>query len=193
MIFYIHGFNSLSTGSKKIEDFSKFLGQEVIPLDYDSCKHYEENITNMTLKIVDSALNGYGHCKDKYNEDIFIGTSLGGFYAANLASIFNGTAIMLNPALNPKETLHKYIGIQKNYTTGMISEFKQEHVNSYKNICIPKHSYFILNTGDEVISSFETIEKIDGKYKYVLFPGGTHRFEDVEEASVYIKLYLESL
>jgi predicted esterase YcpF (UPF0227 family) len=192
MIFYIHGFNSLSTGSKKIEDFSKFLEQEVIPLDYNSCESYVENIFNMSMKIIEKSQKLFIN-NNKYEENIFIGTSLGGFYAANLASIFNGVAIMLNPAINPKETLEKYIGEQKNYTTGIVSKFTQEHVNSYINIRIPKNAYIILNAGDEVISSFDTIKKIDGKHKYIVFPGGTHRFEDVEEVSTYIKLYLDSL
>lgn len=184
MIFYIHGFNSLSTGSKKIEDFSKFLGQQVIPLDYNSCNNYEDNMFEISKIITQSY---------KYEQNIFIGTSLGGFYAANLASRFKGIAIMLNPAINPKETLEKYIGEQKNYTTGINSEFTQEHVDSYVDIEIPKYSYIILNAGDEVISSFETIEKIKEKHKYIVFPGGSHRFEDVEEVSSYIKSYLDSL
>lgn len=177
MVFYIHGFNSLATGSKKITDFSRFLGMTVTPLDYESGNFYDNNIEKM-IKVINKFKNQEPH--------IFIGTSLGGFYAANLATIFNGTAIMLNPAINPSQTLQKYLGINENYTTFQTYTLVEEKVNSYPDIRIPEKTLVLLNEGDEVISSLDTISFLDNKYRYVLFPGGNHRFDALEEASNYI-------
>lgn len=181
MVFYIHGFNSMATGSQKITKFSTYLGATVIPLDYESCDFYQNNIDKMS-KVIN---------KFKDEQHIFIGTSLGGFYAAHLATIFNGISIMLNPAINPAKTLHKYIGENINYTTLVPCILLKEHIASYPQINIPEKSLFLLNEGDEVISSLDTIDFINNKHKYILFSGGTHRFESVEEASSNILDYLD--
>jgi hypothetical protein len=178
MIFYIHGFNSLSTGSKKITDFSKFLNKEVRPLDYNSFDTFENNFNKLISET------------KEFDEKIFIGTSLGGFYASMLAFYYESIAIMLNPAVEPNKTLKQLLGEHYNYTTGEKGVLMEETVNSYPSILIPKKEYIILNAGDEVIPIEKTIKHIKDK-NYIVFPGGGHRFEDVEEISRYIKEYLD--
>lgn len=179
MIFYIHGFNSKSSGNQKIDDFTTFLEREVKPLDYDSSASFLSNFNKLKEDV------------KNYKEKIFIGTSLGAFYASLLAKEYSGTAIMINPAIEPNKQLLKHVGYIENFTTKEKTFFSEETALSYPEIQYSEKTFIILNAGDEVINSFETIEKIQGK-NYILFPNGSHRIENVEEISSYIKEWITS-
>ena len=178
MIYYIHGFNSLSTGNEKIDLLEKLLNKSIKPLDYVSGDTFENNFKLLISKI-----------KDK--NPIFIGTSLGGFFAAMLARHMNGTAIMVNPAIDPKNTLLNYIGPQKNFKTGEKYFFKKDIPNSYPDILIPKKSLLLLDKGDEIINYKKTYESIGGLCsEKIIFEGGNHRFQHWKESKGFLIKYI---
>jgi len=189
MIFYIHGFNSHSTGHNKIKILSKILGEEVYPLNYASKDKYEENILTLKDQINKFNSTTRGNSIGGFFKNTFIGTSLGAFYSAMLAKEMNDTAVLVNPAIEPGKTISKYVGPQVNFKTGEKYEFKQAVADSYpEKILIPDNTLLLLDSEDEVIDSMDTKDKISKKVtRTVIYNGGAHRFEHWEESTKDIK------
>lgn len=72
--------------------------------------------------------------KDEMNTDgiiCLIGTSLGGFYARYLASVYKLRAILINPVLNPSGHMKKYVGMNlTNFKTGNEFVFTEQDVKT---------------------------------------------------------------
>lgn len=184
MIFYIHGFNSLATGNPKIQEVENFTGEKVIPLDYVSGDDYSSNISLMRSVVLKNML--FDNVTDKETL-VFLGTSLGGYYAAMLASLFKGKAVMLNPALYPSIQLKHFLGENINFSTQEKYVLREKVVESYPSIEIPEKVIFFINKNDELIPSEETVSFVENKYDYVLFPDGGHRFDSLEKVLVILK------
>jgi len=70
-----------------------------------------------------------------YDERIIVaGTSLGGFYALYLATVFDLPALLINPATNPAESLKSRIGTHTNYKTGEEFELTSEHIKRFAEL-----------------------------------------------------------
>ena len=101
-IFYLHGFNSGPHQSDKTKALEKF--GEVKLLEYDTFSDRE----SILQSLVDQASSSI---EDWFDEDpVFIGTSLGGYYAASLGKHFCCPSVLLNPATDPYKTLKAHEG-----------------------------------------------------------------------------------
>ena len=113
---------------------------------------------NELLDNIDSMLLDDMHEK---SEIFFVGTSLGAWYASNLAHLYGVHAVLINPCYNPKESLAKYEVDQKildNY-------FFDIHFSSVQKVFI--------GTADEVID-FTNVDFNGADVTYV--EGADHRF-----------------
>lgn len=191
MFIYLHGFNSaFNPESEKIAELSKV--DEVVGFNYDSFAN--------AFDIFDDLEKQFRLLRESKSESefVFVGTSLGGFWAAQLANHFGEPSIIINPSVNPYLGLAKYVGVRlKNYQTSEERILTQLEVDSYKDGHLDFHSIpryklvplLLLDMGDEVIDSAETARLLEPLPK-VEFQGGSHRFDHIKEAIPNIKQYL---
>lgn len=101
MIVYFHGYGS-SPNSDKVsrlkqeEDFNVYA----FNIDIDP-----EVATKQLTENIDMALMEDLH---RPEELVFVGTSLGGWWAARMASLYKCKAVIINPSINPGVSLEKY-------------------------------------------------------------------------------------
>ena len=86
---------------------------------------YPSNDPDRAIEIISGVVDEHYTGKTKL---MFIGASLGGYYAQYLGRKFNAKIVLINPALNPAETLSNYIGENANYYT------KETYILTPKNI-----------------------------------------------------------
>ena len=97
--FYLHGFNSDADRSSDKVQILQTIG-EVILLSYDSFATYD----NILRSLIDSVQ------VEPHENPVFVGTSLGGFYAAELGKHYGLPSVLINPAWNPCEVLAEFVG-----------------------------------------------------------------------------------
>lgn len=179
---YLHGFNSaFDPSSEKIKHLET-LGR-VTGITYNTFGTYDEIFDELWSQI-------------EYSDDlVFVGTSLGGFWAAEMAREFHTPSIIINPCIDPYKMLRKYVGIeQTNYHTSEVNTLLDSTVDTYLELCVHgrEFTYFplvLLDMGDEVIDSFETREALEG-FPMIHYAEGSHRFDHMHDALEEINKYL---
>lgn len=177
-IVYIHGFMSAGKGGK-----------------YEALKRrYRKGFNIMSPSFSDSVaeteleLNLLMETEEMNTEGIIclIGTSLGGFYARYLASIYKLRAILINPVLNPSTHMKKYIDMKlTNYKTGNEFIFSQEDVDTLISMenkireNSDEDSVFlpVLANQDDVIDKSEVEKKFDD----IIYIDDDHQFNNAFE------------
>ena len=193
-LIYLHGFNSASVDDKgklapnkiKLQLLSKLCAEHDFTftapnLDYRNPLGIVKQLTEVAEELDVHA---------SFCDMTFIGTSLGGFMAEILAQETLTGAIMINPAINPSQSLMRSIGNCKNYVTGEKYTWTQENCDAFKALEQKSTGKFldgiprtvILDLGDETLDADETIKKYEGRVKFKIFEGGSHRFDHMEEA-----------
>jgi predicted esterase YcpF (UPF0227 family) len=130
------------------------------------------------------------------DDTVLVGTSLGAFYAAEVSRLVGLPAVLINPCVNPGTSLRKYVNqLHKNFVTGVESFFSDNTLSTYGDEVIrPYHRIkplVLLDRGDEIIDATETFRFMKRTYDIdaVMFEGGSHRFDHMDEALEYIKAY----
>ncbi len=115
-----------------------------------------------------------------------IGTSLGGFYARYLASIYKLRAILINPVLNPSAHMKKYIGTKlTNFKTEKEFVFTQHDVNALESMereirdNIDEDSVYlpVIANDDDVIDK-NIVEK---EFNNIIYIDDDHQFNSAFE------------
>lgn len=193
MIIYLHGFNSTGNSAKgKI--LQAALGSKIS--FYTPTYHYEPEQAITGLKTyIHEVLKQHSENEPR----MIIGSSLGGFYAQYLARQFRGfKAVLINPALGPVSTLQKYLGINENFYTGEKYILQQCHLDQLKQYLVEspcnKNSKIIptlvlLDQADEIIDYHFAYENYIPCSRVILFPGGDHQFQHLNEAIPVIKKF----
>lgn len=122
MIVYLHGFNSAgSVDNDKVIELQKI--EDVHIVTYDTFSSATE-ILDYLIEEVDDIV-----------DPVFIGTSLGGFFAAQLAKVFGAPSVLINPAFMPEINLKEAVGVpQMNYVTGETKTLSQLALDSYAEL-----------------------------------------------------------
>jgi predicted esterase YcpF (UPF0227 family) len=114
--------------------------------------------------------------------DFIVGTSLGGLYAAEVSFHMSLPAILINPSVEPYDTLPIYIGEHNNFVTGDKILFTKELAESYpKNILLYNNHLIFLAMKDELIDAERTKQILfKNNYEYVTDNNADHRWECFE-------------
>ena len=100
-IFYFHGFAS-SADSTKAKVFDDFIKKKF--------PNVHLHIPNIDNSIEKSFIQLETLVEENAGDKLFIGSSLGGFYASYFAEKFDSKAVLINPASNPYLGMEMYLG-----------------------------------------------------------------------------------
>lgn len=159
LIVYFHGFGSNSKTPKVAALTAAFPNDTVVAFDIDIDTNISLGSYDLTNKIDDALIAELHSIK----EVIFVGTSLGAWYAGTLARIYDVRCILINPSFNPAETLKKYnisADIREGYIPLDPAGLKAEY-------------FFALH--DEVIDNSLMIPKLKN---VTIVKNADHRFND---------------
>lgn len=182
---YLHGFNSDADESSDKVMSLKTIG-DVVLFSYDSFDTYD-NI----MKHLEGAISEFCH-----ENAAVIGTSLGGFYAAELGKRMGYPSIMINPAWKPYEVLSSLCGqTLTNYKNGTVRTLDRETLETYAGRSFDQNREILplvlIDEGDELLDSKETFEYFTRmNCPIAIFEGGSHRFEHMKEALDPIQDYM---
>jgi len=166
MIFYVHGFNSCAARNRdKVQELARLLGEEVTLLDYPSNERAENIFGMLKMQIEEHATAPH----------LFIGSSMGGFWAERLGQVHERPAVLFNPCFKPTYFLEPFIGEIKHFCTGEYWDFTRELLDSYApfettEIDIPRLVFTA--TGDDLIPSGKVKEHYAGICQVVEIDGG---------------------
>jgi pimeloyl-ACP methyl ester carboxylesterase len=155
-IFYFHGLNS-SPNTDKVtrlkEHFSDVYAFQIDPDPAVSLPYLRAEITKVLTEYPDES-------------PIFVGTSLGGWYASELGREFKSSVVAINPSYAPQRTLPK-LGISP------------EICAQYHDMAYPAGAKYFIGKQDEVIDFTPIKDRLDG-LGAVWVEGAGHRFNGAE-------------
>ncbi len=176
-VIYFHGYGSTPESSKVDmlrEELSSDYSVHAFPIDIDPDKaHLEltEQIDNLLLEDM--------HSDDKV---LFVGTSLGGWWASKLGVLYGISAIVINPPEKPSESLSKY-GEPETITS------------KYEDFTVGEDNVYFFAEEDSVIDNLELRKRIaTAGLPVFIVKGATHRFngKDFSMAISVLKNMIES-
>ncbi|TKB47201.1 YqiA/YcfP family alpha/beta fold hydrolase [Thalassotalea mangrovi] len=170
-VLFIHGFNS-SPRSLKAEKAREYFQQNFANIEFH-CPQLESTpdaAMQQLLAIVDSRPG---------SEWLFIGSSLGGYFATYLAEQLNAKAVLVNPAVRPFELLQGVLGEHTNPYTAETYLVTSAHLQSLREYFVsinhPENFLVMVQTGDEVLDYRQAVEKYQ-QCQMIVQQGGDHSF-----------------
>lgn len=155
-ILYVHGYKAkFDINSPKNQSLSKIGTVYGIDIDFNDTYDY------IIQQLIDAL--------SKYDIDLIVGTSMGGYLANMLGTSTGIPFVMINPAIDPKGALTKY-------------NHSKEVIDSYDPISYNAAGLLLLDLGDDVIDPHETIEYFYRSYETHTFEDGSHRFDHMDES-----------
>lgn len=185
-IIYFHGFKS-SSNSSKAKSLTKFIQEDakktkiIIPDLNDNFKEAYAQI-NALINSIDTSI-------------VFVGSSLGGYYATYFSQIHNVKAVLINPAIPPLKDFDMYLGDNENYANGNKFHICKEDIKfirsiSQKNLSNPEHIMVLLESGDEVLEYKNSASYFSGAHIDILY-GGDHSYTSFKTKFNKIYNFLE--
>ena len=181
MIIYIHGFGGSGEGNKATILRKLFSSHRFIA---PSLPYVPKLAINTLKELISTFIE---------NEHVYlIGSSLGGYYTIYLADYFNIPAVLINPSVNPTNTLKQSLGYAPNFfdnsnfqwTTNHLEMLKEYEVNNIKtNIYI-----LLTQKGDELLNYKEAVEKLENS-KMIIEDGGNHGYVGIHRHIDTIKQF----
>lgn len=112
---------------------------------------------------------------------IFVGSSLGGFYARYLATKWDGICIAVNPAVSPAASLEPYIDTVQGYYDNRFS-WKKEYCDTLKEMEkhltteeLGWHNHLFVTKDDDICPPAEILKAIQRHKWCQIFEDGGHR------------------
>lgn len=180
---YIHGFGGSGQGRKAcaFRDHYKLLEK---PFVAPSLSH----IPDLAVSTLEELIASYE------NRVSLIGSSLGGYYALYLSRKYNLKAVLLNPAVNPIDTVSGILKKNPAYYKGYNFILKEEHITmleKYKTkLEKPKNILTLLQTGDELLD-YKEAQTLLKETNLIIEQGGSHFFDNLENRFETIDKFLE--
>ena len=183
MILYLHGFRSSPQSMK-----ARLMGERMAALGRAAeyvCPQLPAS-PRLAMELALSLVDGV-----PARELAVVGSSLGGYYATWLAERLGCRAVLLNPAIVPRQDLQKHVGVTTQFHSDQPFEFKREYIEELRALAVPQISkperYFLLAcTGDEVLDYRDMVAHYRGARQHVI-QGSDH---GISEFSDYINAVL---
>lgn len=171
-IIYIHGFLGSGKGTKAriFREYFKNAGVRFIApsLSY---------VPDLAVFTLEELIENYG------GRVGLIGSSLGGFYAIYLSEKYNLKTALINPAIEPSQSLRRALGRVSTFYDNSYFEWKTKHLDTLKSyqVEIDKPSNFLLlaQKGDELLDYSQATTKL-AKSTIILEEYGSHRFDGID-------------
>jgi uncharacterized protein len=173
-VLYCHGFASNFDPTKpKIRALERVAPVRGVTVDY--------------ARPPFEAFNAYLDALRGAERPLIVGTSLGGFFAAWIGSELNLPFIAINPAIRPGRSLRAYLGEGVTHF-GAPFRLTEEVVDGYRDLSFRTDGpgRVVLDMGDEMIRSRDTLLAVCDELPVLTFPGGSHRFDHMEELVSYL-------
>lgn len=185
MIIYLHGFNSTGKSAK-----GRFLKEnlEAIPVLTPTYHHDPQ----LAMSYLENLVRDYLESEPKL---MLAGASLGGYYAQYLAHRFRLKMVLINPALMPLTTLHKYLGENTNFYTGETYNLTQRHLDALLELDVPSPcvesipTLLLVDKGDEVINYHTAVTRYQDCAQIMMFEDGDHQFQHMAESLSTIQAF----
>lgn len=172
-IVYLHGFGSVGSGPKYDALVAAFGADNVISPDLP-------NDPNDVESIIDDIVRSIGDFPV-----MFVGTSLGGFWANYAAQKWDAQCILVNPSLTPSITMASRIGKPiTNYQTGAVIDILPKYIDDFKlrELYISDNTNgalinLIVAADDDVIPYKDTLASMPYTASTLIAADGGHRFD----------------
>ena len=183
MIVYLHGLNSSSQSHKAALLREALAPEQLLAPDYPAHRP-NEAVAELTAQM--QKLTGQG------GVPMLIGSSMGAFYGQFLARQFPVSHLfMINPALKPWELLPSFVDVPMTTANGEAYRLSADVIESTRAYGMERPcegeddgvpTTLFLDQGDEVIDYriAEALYRDCGRL--LLYPGGDHAFQHMEEA-----------
>jgi len=187
IIFVLHGFQG-ATPNRKTEVLRKYAKPHiVVGLNYGYNPHVAKDYL---ISQIEAAC--WFH---NTRECVFLGTSLGAFWAKFLAIECMRSAILINPALDPVRSLKPHVGVCNNVVTNgafvLSNDDVGKHANYYNNDW-EAPLLILLDRGDELLDYAVTLARFVGVQKCIVYEDGDHSFAHLKEALPDILKFMET-
>lgn len=156
--------------------------ENVVAVDYDS-SNLSEAIDQIEEQIKDL----------KDGELVFVGSSLGGYFARFLAEKYHSKSILINPSTD----VNQLRGLNKKqiiFHSNKKYKLKEKAINSLvkysTNYCSKFGILILLDEGDNVIDFKDTYNKYRNSALIFTFSNGSHRFDHMKEAKREIDQFI---
>ncbi|OIO74259.1 MAG: hypothetical protein AUJ57_02625 [Zetaproteobacteria bacterium CG1_02_53_45] len=184
MLIFIHGFNSSGNSDKAVHLKTVFSELAVLT---PTCPHTPDDAIALLSQLIEDGRRAGKNIA-------VIGSSLGGFYAVWLAHRYKLASVLINPLVEQTLLRHE-IGPQQNYYTNEPYEWTSEQCDQLDRMAVNPGALAIrplllLDEGDELLDSRMAAAHFDGLAETHLFPGGSHRFEHMDQALPLIRAYI---
>jgi predicted esterase YcpF (UPF0227 family) len=174
-IYYCHGFASHFDSNKdKVRALNVAAIVDGNTVDYTLPPH----------KVFESFQKAMS-ARRKY---LFVGTSMGGFFAAWLGTELGFPYVAINPAVTPSHSLRKYIGAGVTHY-GTRFTLREETVEAYSALQfrMDGQGLVALDMGDKVIDPQKTLQVVGDTSPVLAFQGGSHRFDHMNRLATIIR------
>jgi len=165
MILYLHGFRSSPQSMK-----ARLMGERMAALGCGAeyvCPQLPAS-PKLAMELALSLVDGVPAA-----QLAVVGSSLGGYYATWLAERLGCRAVLLNPAIVPRQDLQKHVGVTTQYHSDEPFEFKPEYIDELRaldvaHISQPERYFLIAATGDEVLDYRDMVAHYQGARQHVI-------------------------
>ena len=170
-ILYFHGFKS-SSKSSKAQSLKNFIAKntkntKIIIPDLDDNFQNAHNQIEELIRLSGSNI-------------VFMGSSLGGYYASYFSQKLKKKAVLINPAVHPLKDFEVHLGENENYSSGKKFNISSKEISfvrtlSYKKLLTPNDLLILLESGDEILKYNKSASYFSGAYIDIAF-GGNHSY-----------------
>ncbi len=185
-ILYFHGFASSSDSDKAkiIKSHISKISKKIKIFTPDLSNNFKE-ANNEIRKLID----------ENEKDFVFMGSSLGGYYANFFGNINKSKVILINPAIPPLNGFEEYLGENENYSTGEKFIVTKEDIKFLRSLVTKKfnnkkNTLVFLESGDEVLNYIETAKYFLGSSIDITF-GGSHSYESITNKLKKIVRFIE--
>jgi predicted esterase YcpF (UPF0227 family) len=189
MIVYLHGFSSAATSNK-----ANTLKQALKPIPF-FIADYPSHQPHAAIQTIESYIDQL-RAQQHLSCVMLIGSSLGGYYAQYLGATLESVrkVVLINPSLQPRNTLRSYIGPNLNSVTGKPFVFTEQDFSELvhydlapSQLCAS--TLVLLDKTDELIDYRVAAKRYAAIGRVVIYPGGSHQFEHLDQAVEAISEY----